>query len=53
MFGQLIFSTIPYSTLDVEPKIDNKNYWKVVCPEVSAWETQDQDIKDKNECRSS
>ena len=52
MFGQMIFSTIPYSVLDTDPKDDNRNYWKVVCPALNSWETQNVDVQDKNECRS-
>lgn len=50
MFGDMIFSNIPFSEIDDTPVVDDKNYWHKLCPVASPWEKQDTDEKTIREC---
>jgi len=50
MFGDLIFSTIPFSTVDDTPLENDNNYWNKLCPAKTDWDTIDKDVKSSNEC---
>ena len=51
MFGEVLFSTAPYTALGDSPVFNDSNYWNKLCPTQPEWNKEDRDVKISNECK--